>query len=65
MASVSGPTKVFVYQDDAGQFRWRLKAPNGEEIGKSEEGYTDHSYTRRIAQERNPEALLVDLTKLD
>jgi len=29
-----------VYQDKAGQFRWRLKAANGQVLADSAEGYT-------------------------
>ncbi len=32
--------KVVFYKDKAGEFRWRLVAPNGEIIADSGEGYT-------------------------
>jgi uncharacterized protein YegP (UPF0339 family) len=31
--------KFQVYKDNAGQWRWRLKAPNGRNIADSGEGY--------------------------
>ena len=30
-----------VYKDKAGEYRWRLKAGNGQNIASSGEGYTD------------------------
>lgn len=60
MVAVTRNNTVHVYRDDVGEFRWRLKAGNGEEIGKSEEGYSDRSYARQVAVERNPDAVLVD-----
>jgi len=32
--------KVVFYKDKAGEFRWRLVAPNGEAIANGGEGYT-------------------------
>jgi hypothetical protein len=32
--------KFEVYQDKAGQYRWRLVAPNGKSIADSGEGYS-------------------------
>jgi uncharacterized protein YegP (UPF0339 family) len=32
--------KFEVYKDNAGEFRWRLKAANGEIVATSSEGYT-------------------------
>jgi uncharacterized protein YegP (UPF0339 family) len=31
--------KVIVYKDEAGEFRWKLKAENGEIISDSVDGY--------------------------
>lgn len=31
---------VELYQDDAGEWRWRRVAPNGEVVADSAEGYT-------------------------
>lgn len=35
--------KFEVYEDKAKEFRWRLKAPNGQTVGASSEGYTAKS----------------------
>jgi uncharacterized protein YegP (UPF0339 family) len=32
-----------VYEDEAGEWRWRLKAENGETIADSGEGYTERN----------------------
>ena len=32
-------TKFEVYQDKAGEYRWRLRSSNGELLGISEEGF--------------------------
>jgi len=34
------PVKFEIYQDAAGEFRWRLKSTNGKTIADSGEGYT-------------------------
>ena len=31
--------KTEIYKDKAGEFRWRTTAPNGDQTGKSSEGY--------------------------
>jgi len=36
---LSAMPKFEIYKDTAGKFRWRLKAPNGEIIASSGEGY--------------------------
>jgi uncharacterized protein YegP (UPF0339 family) len=41
--------KVEFYKDKKGEYRWRLKAPNGEMVANSGEGYTtlqscEHGY---------------------
>lgn len=46
--------KVYVYRDAAGQWRWRVIAGNGREIGRSEEGYVRRGYATRVAGTRNP-----------
>ena len=35
--------KYEVYKDIAGEWRWRFRASNGEQIGASSEGYTNKS----------------------
>jgi uncharacterized protein YegP (UPF0339 family) len=43
---------VEIYEDSAGEFRWRRKAPNGEIIADSGEGYSvradAHEAARRV-----------------
>jgi uncharacterized protein YegP (UPF0339 family) len=34
------PDRTEIYQDHAGEWRWRRKAPNGEIIADSNESYT-------------------------
>jgi len=38
------PDKVVTYQDNAGEWRWKRVAPNGETIADSSEGYKDMDY---------------------
>lgn len=42
--------KFQVYEDNAGEFRWRLKAPNGQIIADSGEGYYNRSGAKRAAE---------------
>lgn len=57
--------KFQIYKDVAGEYRWRLKAPNGEKIATSGEGYTYKSGAKdavdRIKQYA-PTAIVEDLT---
>ena len=39
-----------LYRDAAGEFRWRLVAPNGKTIADSGEGYYDRSGAERAAE---------------
>ena len=39
-----------VYQDAAGEWRWRVKAPNGEIIADSGEGYTRREDAERAME---------------
>ncbi len=39
-----------VYEDDAGEWRWRLVAGNGEIIADSAEGYTRQGDAERAVQ---------------
>ena len=32
--------KIEFYKDNKGEYRWRLKAPNGQQIANGGEGYT-------------------------
>jgi uncharacterized protein YegP (UPF0339 family) len=38
--SARRPARLTVYRDDAGEFRWRLRAQNGKIIADSSEGYS-------------------------
>lgn len=38
------------YTDDAGEFRWRVLAANGETIADSAEGYTDRAHCVKMAK---------------
>lgn len=42
--------KTEVYQDKAGEWRWRRKAPNGEIIADSNEGYDSKWNAQRAAE---------------
>jgi uncharacterized protein YegP (UPF0339 family) len=44
---------VTVYQDEAGEWRWRRQADNGEIVATSGEGYTDKTHAGRMAFELN------------
>ena len=46
--------RVEVYQGEDGDWWWRRFAANGEQVSRSEEGYTDSSYTRHRATMLNP-----------
>ena len=51
--------KVHVYEDESGDFRWRLVAENGEIISDSAEGYRHKGYCLSMAEKLNPNAELV------
>ena len=51
--------KVLVYQDEAGEYRWQVRADNGEIIADSAEGYRHKGYAITMAQTVNPGAELV------
>jgi uncharacterized protein YegP (UPF0339 family) len=51
--------KVIVYKDEAGEFRWKLKAENGEIISDSAEGYHHKGYAISMAEKLSPGAELV------
>ncbi len=47
--------KVVIYQDSAGEFRWRRKdARNGQTVSDSGEGYSRLHDAKRAALEVNP-----------
>lgn len=39
-----------IYEDQRGEYRWRLVASNGRTIGDSGEGYVTRSNARRAAE---------------
>ncbi len=52
---------MHVYEDEAGEFRWKLRSENGEIVADSAEGYRHKGYAITMAQKLNPGAeLLVD-----
>jgi uncharacterized protein YegP (UPF0339 family) len=51
--------KVIVYKDEAGEFRWKLKAEDGEIISDSAQGYHHKGYAISMAEKLNPGAELV------
>jgi uncharacterized protein YegP (UPF0339 family) len=46
--------EVIVYKDEAGEFRWKLVAENGEIISDSAEGYHHKGYAISVAEKLNP-----------
>ena len=42
--------KFQTYRDQGNQYRWRLKAPRGQIIADSGEGYSSRSNARRAAE---------------
>jgi uncharacterized protein len=51
--------RVHVYEDEAGDFRWKLVGSNGEIISDSAEGYRHKGYCLSMAEKLNPNAELV------
>jgi Domain of unknown function (DUF1508) len=41
---IGRPNRLEVYGDEAGEWRWRLKAGNGRTVAASEEGFTRRGY---------------------
>jgi uncharacterized protein YegP (UPF0339 family) len=58
--------KFELYKDSAGEYRWRLKAANGEIVAISSEGYTFKQScvsAIELVQKHAASATVVDLTK--
>jgi uncharacterized protein YegP (UPF0339 family) len=55
----SGPVKIIVYPGKSSDYRWKLKAENGEIIADSAEGYRRKRYATRRAKKVAPNAELV------
>ena len=51
--------RVHVYEDEAGEFQWKLVGSNGEIISDSAEGYRHKGYAITMAEKLNPNAELV------
>lgn len=60
MASVN---KLEICKDDAGEYRWRGRARNGEIVAESGEGYTEKRHAKRMARELHSGAVVFDLDK--
>ena len=57
-----------LYEDDVGEYRWRLQAPNSEIIAVSSEGYDNRGGARsgiELLQNQGPGAEIVDETDGD
>lgn len=46
--------RVEIYEDEAGEFRWRRKAANNEITATSGEGYVHHAEALIAAERENP-----------
>ncbi|MFN8760264.1 MAG: YegP family protein [Tagaea sp.] len=42
--------RIQVYRDEAGQYRWRLRAPNGRVTARGAEGYSRERDAERAAR---------------
>lgn len=47
--------RVTVYQDDAGEWRWRRRSANGRTVADGAEGYARKDGALRAARRSNPE----------
>ena len=56
--------KFEVYKDTKGEFRWRLKADNGEVVADGNEGYASKQGCMngiRVVKEKAPDAEVVEV----
>jgi len=63
---LSAMPKFEIYKDSAGKFRWRLKAPNGEIIASSGEGYESKDSCKNGIQSvktNAPKAQITEMTQ--
>ena len=44
------PARFEIYQDNAGQYRWKLLASNGEQVAASGEGFASRADAKRAAE---------------
>jgi len=42
--------KIYIYKDESGFWRWRMKASNGKIVADSGEGYATRSNARRAVK---------------
>jgi uncharacterized protein YegP (UPF0339 family) len=62
--------KIFYYRDIRGEWRWHMKAPNGQVIADSGEGYSSKGNVQRaaavmVAQVRNSVSIQESEVRLD
>jgi uncharacterized protein YegP (UPF0339 family) len=53
-------SKVELYRDEAGEWRWRRRASNGQVVSVSGEGYVDRTHAREMAAQLNPDIEIVE-----
>ena len=51
-------SRVEIYKDEAGEFRWRGIARNGRVIAESGEGYNNRMYCQKMARALFPLAVI-------
>ena len=49
---------VIVYEDAAGEYRWKAMAANNHTVADSGEGYKNRSYAEKVATDLFPLAIL-------
>ena len=57
------PYQFEVYQDNAGEWRWRFKAPSGEIMADSGEGYTNKADCRNGLESVQKNAVSADVVE--
>jgi uncharacterized protein YegP (UPF0339 family) len=57
--------KFEIYKDKKGEFRWRLKAPNGQQIANSGEGYTTRANCKNGIESVKRNSQDADIVELD
>jgi uncharacterized protein YegP (UPF0339 family) len=53
--------KFVVYKDKAGEYRWRLVAPNGKDTASSGQNFASHYDATRAAEEVKASAATADV----
>jgi hypothetical protein len=54
------PTRVTIYRDASGRYRWRAQSGNNRVVGASEQSFLTHFYCKRRARKVWPQAEFVD-----